>query len=234
MHHHGNVDPAEIEKFSTMAADWWNPFGSCKPLHEINPLRLSFIQKQTSLEGKRVLDIGCGGGILTESLAKAGASVVAIDLSAEAIAVAQDHALSQDLTIEYVISSAEEFSDEHPGEFDIITCMEMLEHVPDPSAILSASAKLLKPNGDLFLSTINRNLKSYLQAILGAEYLLKLLPKGTHEYDKFIRPRELLAMLQQENLQIVDMAGLHYQPVFRTYTLNEDVSVNYLAHARFC
>jgi 2-polyprenyl-6-hydroxyphenyl methylase/3-demethylubiquinone-9 3-methyltransferase len=227
-----NVDPAEIAKFSTMASDWWNPFGSCKPLHDINPLRLSFMEQHISLAGKRILDVGCGGGILTESLAKSGAEVVGIDLSEKAITVAKMHAEEQGLTIKYEFISVEDFALEYAGEFDIVSCMELLEHVPDPSSIISACAKLLKPQGEMFLSTINRNLKSYLQAVLAAEYLLRLLPRGTHEYEKFIRPQELFEMLQHEKLQLAHMAGIHYHPIFKTYKLVTDVSVNYLVHAQ--
>ncbi len=225
-----NVDPVEIAKFSKLAQDWWNPFGSCKPLHDINPLRLCFIQKYTALKDKTILDIGCGGGILTESLARAGGHVTAIDLSHEALEVAKAHAAQEQLTIDYRESSAEELATEAPASFDVITCMELLEHVPDPANIVQAAAKLLKSNGHVFFSTINRNLKAYLYAVVGAEYLLNLLPKGTHDYHKFLTPNEMFKMLQPEGLQLSHMAGIQYHPISKTYCLTSDVSVNYLLH----
>jgi 2-polyprenyl-6-hydroxyphenyl methylase/3-demethylubiquinone-9 3-methyltransferase len=225
-----NVDPAEIAKFSLMAQDWWNPFGSCKPLHDINPLRFEFVEKYCPLGGKKILDVGCGGGILTESLARAGCKVTGIDLSEDAIEVAKNHANEQDLEIDYQVSSVEDLAVDHAHQFDVVTCMELLEHVPDPASIIHACAQLLKPNGHVFFSTINRNPKAYLYAVLGAEYLLKLLPKGTHHYEKFLRPTEMFTMLQAENLQLSHMAGIKYHPIFKTYKLTRDVSVNYLMH----
>lgn len=223
-----NVDQAEIAKFSSMAEDWWNPFGHCKPLHDINPLRLQFIQKHCSLEGLRILDVGCGGGILTESLAKAGGKVTGIDLSEEAIHVASQHAQQQGLSIDYRLSAVEDLVEDYAEQFDVITCMELLEHVPTPLSIINACAGLLKSNGNAFFSTLNRNLKAYMHAIIGAEYLLKLLPKGTHHYEKFIRPSEMFDMLSSVNLDLKDIAGLSYHPIFKTYKLTNDVSVNYL------
>lgn len=226
-----NVDEAEITKFSNLANDWWNPFGDCKPLHDINPLRLSFIKKHTSLENKKILDVGCGGGILTESLARAGAKVGGIDLSVHAIEVAKQHAKEAGLTIDYQLASVESLAAENRAQYDVITCMELLEHVPDPQSVITACAALLKPNGQAFFSTLNRNPKSYLFSVIGAEYLLQLLPKGTHEYAKFIRPFELFEMLKEADLTLNNMAGLNYHPIFKTYRLSNDVSVNYLVHS---
>lgn len=227
---HSNVDPGEISKFSELAKEWWNPFGSTKPLHDINPLRLEYIEKHTTLKDLRVLDIGCGGGILSESLAKSGAHVVGIDMSHEAITIAKLHAQKENLPITYEVSTAESYAQLYPGKFDIITCMELLEHVPDPSSIIKATSILLAPQGKAFFSTLNRNLKSFLFAIVGAEYLLKLLPKGTHEYSKFIKPFELEAMLRNCDLNLRNLTGLTYHPVFKTYDLSSDISVNYLAY----
>lgn len=225
-----NVDETEIAKFSLLAKDWWNPFGSCRPLHEINPLRLEFIQKYATVAQSYILDVGCGGGILTESLARAGANVTGIDYSEDAIEVAKLHAQEENLSLDYKVTTAEEYAHNFPAGFDIVVCMELLEHVPNPLSIIQACTTLLKPNGQLFLSTINRNLKSYLHAIIGAEYLLKLLPRGTHQYEKFIRPKELFEMLQQTGLTLEHMSGIHYHPIFRQYKLTSDVSVNYLVH----
>ncbi len=231
MQQNNNVDQAEIEKFSKMADEWWNPFGPCKPLHEINPLRLAFIEKYCSLSGKQILDIGCGGGILTESLAKAGGQVTGMDLSQEALAVAQAHALAENLAITYRHCAVEELAKNSPNHFDVITCMEMLEHVPDPGAVIRSAAKLLKPNGHAFFSTINRNPKSYVYAIIGAEYLLKLLPKGTHDYQRFLKPFEMFEMLQGAGLYMSNIAGMQYEFISKSYRLSSDVSVNYLIHS---
>lgn len=225
-----NVDQNEIHKFSEIAHDWWNPVGQCAPLHHINPLRLAYIQERTDLKNKHIVDVGCGGGILTESLAKAGAFTTGIDLSDTALEAARTHAKEHDLTIHYNCISAEDFADNHPGQFDIVTCMEMLEHVPDPSAILKACHKLLKPNGKLFLSTINRTLKSYAFAIVGAEWILNLLPRGTHDYSKFIKPSELSEWSRQADLSLKDFKGITYNPFSKNYKLDTDISVNYLAY----
>lgn len=225
-----NVDPAEIAKFSRLASDWWNPFGTSAPLHHINPLRLEFIQKHCVLAQVPILDVGCGGGILSESLGKSGAKVVGIDMCEEAIAVARHHANEQGLPITYIETLAEDFALDHADQFDILTCMELLEHVPDPASLIAACARLLKPGGHAFFSTINRNLKAYVQAIIGAEFLLKLLPKGTHDYQRFIRPVEMFESLQAQGLRLVDMAGMHYNPITKTYRLTDDVSVNYLMY----
>lgn len=229
-----NADEHEIAKFSALANEWWNPFGSCKPLHEINPLRLAFIQQYCSLEGRRILDVGCGGGILTESLAMAGGQVMAIDLSLPTLNAAKLHAKEQNLEIDYQLAAVEDLVQDYAGEFDIITCMELLEHVPQPDSIINACSSLLKPSGHLFLSTINRQLKSYLYAILAAEYWLKLLPKGTHDYEKFIKPEELFEMLLASSLHLTHMAGMTYHPVTKTYVLTPNVAVNYLIHATPC
>lgn len=226
-----NVDAGEIEKFASMAADWWNPFGSSQPLHRINPLRFEFIEKYTPLTGLCVLDIGCGGGILTESLAKAGAVAVGIDMASESIEVAKQHAAESKLTIDYQVIPAEAFADASPEKFDVVTCMELLEHVPDPESLVLAIAKLLKPGGHAFFSTINRNPKSFLYAIVGAEYLLRLLPKGTHHYEKFITPVELSSMIKKADLTLMHMSGFSYHPIFKTCRLTTNVSVNYLVHA---
>lgn len=225
-----NVDPDEIHKFSEIQHDWWNPVGQCAPLHHINPLRLKFIQDRVELNHKKIVDIGCGGGILTESLAKAGAHVTGIDLSHSALEAARIHSKEHNLNIHYDCISAEDFAENHPGQFDVVTCMEMLEHVPDPSSILRACHKLLKPNGKLFLSTINRNLKSYAFAILGAEWILNLLPRGTHDYAKFIKPSELCEWSRQVDLSLKDFTGISYNPFSKNYKLDTNISVNYLAY----
>lgn len=230
-----NVSPQEIAKFNALASQWWDLQGPCKPLHEINPLRLGFIQQHAGdLNGKRILDIGCGGGILTESLANLGAKMTGIDLSADAIEVAKDHAAKQKLSIEYLLTdTATLVTTKKDQPYDIITCMELLEHVPDPQALIQECTKLIKPHGKLFFSTINRNLKAYLFAIIGAEHILRWLPKGTHEYEKFIRPHELTQWARQANIQVDALAGISYHPWTREFRLNNDVSVNYLACATF-
>lgn len=227
-----NVDPLEIEKFSALAARWWDPNSEFKPLHEINPLRMGFISKQQNVAGKKVLDIGCGGGILAEALAQHGAEVTAIDLAQASLSVAKLHLLESGLDIDYQLVSAEELAAKQPDHFDVITCLEMLEHVPDPEAIVQACNKLLKPGGSIYFSTINRNPKSYLFAIVGAEYLLNLLPKGTHDYAKFIRPSELAAWARTAGLDLIEQTGLGYNPISKTYSLESNLDVNYLAYYR--
>ncbi|MFT3742375.1 MAG: bifunctional 2-polyprenyl-6-hydroxyphenol methylase/3-demethylubiquinol 3-O-methyltransferase UbiG [Gammaproteobacteria bacterium] len=227
-----NTDSQELQHFSHFANDWWNPTGPFKTLHDINPLRLSFIMDHCQIGGKQVLDIGTGGGILAESLAKMGAHVTAIDASESAILAAQHHANTQQLSIDYHVSTAEAFAEQHPEQFDVITCLELLEHVPDPTSVIQACSALVKPGGHVFFSTLNRNIKSYLMAIVGAEYLLKLLPKGTHHYEKFIRPAELAAWLRLHQLQLQQLRGLQYQPFSKSYRLSHQVDVNYLVYAR--
>ena len=230
--HTANVDHAEIHKFEQLASRWWDPHSEFKPLHEINPLRLDYIDRRASLAGKRVLDVGCGGGILAEGMAARGAQVMGIDMGEAALGVAELHLLESGLDVEYRHGTAEQLAAEQPESFDVVTCMEMLEHVPDPATVIAACARLVKPDGQVFFSTINRNPKAYALAILGAEYLLNLLPRGTHEYGKFIKPSELAAWLRHADLELVDMAGMLYNPLTRRYRLDtRDVSVNYLVHA---
>ena len=223
-----NVDQREIAKFSDLAVHWWDPEGDLKTLHQINPLRMRFIQDHVLLQGKQALDLGCGGGILSESLAKAGAVVTGIDLSKPALEVAELHGLESQVKVHYELISAEAMADKNPGAFDLVTCMELLEHVPDPVAIVKASAKLLRPGGYAFFSTLNRNLKSYLFAIIGAEYLLRILPKHTHDYSKFIRPSELSQWAREAGLSLRELRGIHYDLLEKSFSLNTDVSVNYL------
>ena len=223
-----NIDYNEISKFDSLAAEWWDRHGKFKPLHDINPLRLNFITQHADIAGKTVIDIGCGGGILTESLTQSQATVTGIDMATATIEIAKDHASKANLTIDYQQISAEEMADQHPGEFDVVTCMELLEHVPDPASIVNACSQLLKPNGMVFFSTINRNVKAYIQAILAAEYLLNLLPKNTHQYDKFIRPAELDAWARNVALTTRAIRGITYNPFIREYKLSNDIDVNYL------
>jgi 2-polyprenyl-6-hydroxyphenyl methylase/3-demethylubiquinone-9 3-methyltransferase len=227
-----NVDQSEIAKFSALAHRWWDPNSEFKPLHAINPLRLDWIKSLVSLEGKKVLDVGCGGGILAESISQSGADTTGIDLSEKALKVAELHALEVGANLTYRSISAEDLADEQAEQYDVVTCMEMLEHVPDPASVVRACAKLCKPGGTLFFSTLNRNPKSYLFAIVGAEYLLKLLPKGTHEYAKFIKPSELVAFTRQAGLEMLGMKGLSYNPLTQVYSLNDDVDVNYMIAVR--
>jgi len=228
-----NVDPSEIAKFERMASRWWDLEGDFKPLHEINPLRANFIDERATVAGKQLLDIGCGGGILCEAMAQRGATVTGIDMGQAPLEVAKLHRLESALDIDYQQNTAEAFADAHPEQFDVVCCLEMLEHVPDPSAIIRACAELTRPGGDIFFSTINRNPKSYLFAILGAEYILKMLPKGTHEYKKFIRPSELCQWVRQAGLQLGDMTGMTYNPITKHYRLNpKDIDVNYIIHAK--
>jgi 2-polyprenyl-6-hydroxyphenyl methylase/3-demethylubiquinone-9 3-methyltransferase len=223
-----NVDTAEIQKFSDLAHRWWDPTSEFRPLHEINPLRLEWINQCAPLAGKKVIDVGCGGGILAESMAKKGASVTGIDLSEKALKVADLHGLESGIQVQYEKIAAEEIAQRDADHFDVVTCMEMLEHVPNPASIIQACADLAKPGGKVFFSTLNRNPKSYLFAILGAEYLMQLLPKGTHDYAKFITPAELASGIRQAGLQLDVMKGMSYNPFTKTYTLNHDTSVNYL------
>lgn len=233
MNPHINADPAELAKFSELAHRWWDPESEFRPLHQINPLRLGWIEGLVPLAGKQVVDIGCGGGILSDSMARKGANVLGIDLSAKALRVAQLHALeASTANVRYLEVSAEALALEHPGEFDVVTCMEMLEHVPDPSSVVRACRALVKPGGWVFFSTINRNPKSFLFAILGAEYILQLLPKGTHEFSKFIRPSELAAHCRGAGLELSQTRGMEYNPLTRRYWLSADTSVNYLLATR--
>ncbi|MCH9674612.1 MAG: bifunctional 2-polyprenyl-6-hydroxyphenol methylase/3-demethylubiquinol 3-O-methyltransferase UbiG [Gammaproteobacteria bacterium] len=225
-----NVDPAELAKFDALAARWWDPDGEFRPLHEINPLRLGFIDERARVAGKHVLDIGCGGGILAEAMAALGANVTAIDLAPAPLAVARIHAATNNVDVTYTQISAEDFANERPHGFDVVTCLEMLEHVPDPASTVAACARLVKPGGHVFFSTINRNLKAYVFAIIGVEYMLRLLPRGTHEYAKFIRPSELDEATRTTTLTLESMIGMTYNPLTKRYRLAPDVSVNYLAH----
>ncbi len=226
-----NIDQQELDKFAALASRWWDPEGDLKTLHQINPLRLQFITSKTPLSGKTVIDIGCGGGILSESLAQAGATVTGIDMNQSLVDAAKLHQFESGTQVEYLRITAEQIAAERPEQYDIVTCLEMLEHVPDPAAIVKACSALVKPGGHIFFSTINRNPKAYLFAIIGAEYLLKMLPKNTHDYRKFIRPSELGAWSRQAGMLPAAMAGLHYHPLNKTFSMNDDISVNYLLHA---
>jgi 2-polyprenyl-6-hydroxyphenyl methylase/3-demethylubiquinone-9 3-methyltransferase len=223
-----NADPQEIQKFSELAHRWWDPTSEFRPLHEINPLRLEWINARVPLAGKQVCDVGCGGGILAESIAKKGATVTGIDLSEKALKVADLHSLESGIKVRYELISAEELAAREAGQYDVVTCMEMLEHVPDPAAIVQACAKLVKPGGHIFFSTLNRNPKSYLFAIIGAEYILGLLPRGTHDYAKFITPAELSGFARTADLEVEALKGMTYNPLTKIYSLNQDTSVNYL------
>lgn len=223
-----NADPHELQKFSDIAHQWWDPTSEFRALHEINPLRLEWINGQVPLAGKAVLDIGCGGGILSESMARRGARVTGIDLSEKALKVADLHGLESGIQVRYENVAAEEMAEREPGQYDVVTCMEMLEHVPDPASIVRAAAALAKPGGQVFFSTLNRNPKSYLFAVLGAEYLLRLLPKGTHDYAKFLTPAELSQFARNAGLRVDRLRGMTYNPLSKLYSLNQDTSVNYL------
>ncbi len=227
-----NVDHQEIEKFSALASRWWDMQGEFKPLHDINPLRCDFIlQHSNGLFGKTVLDVGCGGGILSEALAKHGAQVTGIDMAEDSLAVAKLHGLESGVSVNYVTATAESFASVHPQQFDVVTCLEMLEHVPDPSSVVRACAALVKPGGKVFFSTLNRNVKSYLMAIIGAEHILKVVPKGTHQHDKFIRPAELMGYIDETDLLVRHATGLHLNPFSGQYYLSDkNIDVNYLLH----
>ncbi len=229
-----NVDPHEIEKFQSIASRWWDRESEFKPLHEINPLRVSYIERQAQgVEGKRILDVGCGGGILAEALAQQDAEVTGIDMAELSLKVARLHLHESQLAIDYQQSTVEAFAEHHAAQFDIVTCLEMLEHVPDPASVITSAARLLKPGGVLFLSTINRNPKAFALAILGAEYILGMLPRGTHEYKKFIKPSEIATQLRACGMQVNDISGMSYNPLSKRYSLGRDIDVNYLLTARF-
>lgn len=229
---HTNVDPAEVAKFEALASSWWDPEGESKPLHEINPLRFSYIESRSPLIGKKVIDVGCGGGILAETLAKNWAEVTGIDMGEMPLKIAKLHALEAELSIDYQQTTAEAKAEQTAGEFDVVTCMEMLEHVPDPVSIINACSQLVKPGGDVFFSTLNRHPKAYLVAVLGAEYVMKMLPKGTHDYQRFIKPSEMASWCRQAGLEVANITGLSYHPLTQSYTLGDDVKVNYLMHCR--
>ena len=225
-----NVDPEEIAKFAQLASRWWDPHSEFKPLHDMNPLRLKYINDRAGLKGKTVLDVGCGGGILAESMAGLGASVTGIDLGEAPLAVAKLHLKESGQKVEYRHVSAEDLAREQPGSFDVVTCMEMLEHVPNPASTIAACAQLVKPGGQVFFSTINRNPKSWFMAIVGAEYVLKLLPRGTHEYMKFIKPSEMERWARHAGLSVRELTGMHYNPLSKQFNLGQGVDVNYIAY----
>ncbi|HFD79295.1 MAG TPA: bifunctional 2-polyprenyl-6-hydroxyphenol methylase/3-demethylubiquinol 3-O-methyltransferase UbiG [Gammaproteobacteria bacterium] len=227
-----NVDHSEIGKFEELASRWWDPHSEFKPLHDINPLRLDFIEQRAPLAGRKVIDVGCGGGLLSEAMAQHGASVTGIDMGEAPLTVARLHQHESGVEVDYQRITAEHMAAEHPGAFDLCTCMEMLEHVPDPASVVRACATLVRPGGDLFFSTINRNPKAYLFAILGAEYLLRLLPRGTHDYRKFIRPSELERWARAAGLELQELSGMSYNPLTGEYSIGDDVDVNYLAWFR--
>ncbi len=226
-----NVEAAEVNKFAELAHQWWDPQGVFKPLHQLNPLRLDYIDNRAGLSGRQVLDVGCGGGILSESMARRGAQVTGIDMAEKSLQVAQLHALEAGVQIEYRCIAVEAMAEEKPQAFDVVTCMEMLEHVPDPASVVRACAALVKPGGHVFFSTLNRNAKAYLMAVVGAEYLLNLLPRGTHDYSKFIKPSELASWMRQSGLELQHQTGITYHPLTKQYRLTADTSVNYMLHA---
>ena len=226
-----NVDPAELQKFNELAHRWWDPEADFRPLHDINPLRLNYIDNRAGLKGKAVLDVGCGGGILAESMADRGAKVTGIDLSEKALKVAQLHLIESRHQVDYRMAAVEELASAEPEQYDVVTCMEFLEHVPDPASAVKACGKLVKPGGRVFFSTLNRNLKSYLFAVIGAEYILRLLPRGTHDYAKLIKPSELARFCRDAELHVEHITGMTYNPFTKIYALGPDVDVNYLLHA---
>jgi 2-polyprenyl-6-hydroxyphenyl methylase/3-demethylubiquinone-9 3-methyltransferase len=229
---HSNVDPNEVAKFDALASGWWDKEGESKPLHEINPLRLGYVEQRAGLKNKQVIDVGCGGGILSEALTQSGADVTGIDMGKMALDVALLHSIEAGLKINYQHITAEQKAQQSPAGFDVVTCMEMLEHVPDPVSVVKACSDLVKPGGDVFLSTLNRHPKAYLFAILGAEYIRKMLPKGTHDYSRFIRPSELARWCRQAGLEVVDITGMNYNLFTQDFKLGDDVTVNYLMHCR--
>ena len=232
MHEARNADPAELAKFEALAQSWWDPKGPSKPLHDLNPLRLQYVQRLAELPNKEVLDVGCGGGILSEAMARVGAKVLGIDLGQGVLDVAELHAMEAKVPVAYRAVAAEDLARERPGAFDVVTCMEMLEHVPDPGATLGALAQLVRSGGDVIVSTLNRNARAFAVAIIGAEYIARVLPRGTHEYRKFIRPSELARWGREVGLELKDLTGISYNPLTRAFRLSSDTSVNYLAHFR--
>jgi 2-polyprenyl-6-hydroxyphenyl methylase/3-demethylubiquinone-9 3-methyltransferase len=228
MNPHANADPAELEKFSALASRWWDPTSEFKPLHQINPLRLDWIDGLTPLHGKQVIDVGCGGGILAEAMARKGAQVTGIDLAEKSLKVAQLHGLESGVSVRYEQIATEDMAQREPEQFDVVTCMEMLEHVPEPESVVQACSALAKPGGWVVFSTLNRNPKSFLFAIVGAEYVLRLLPRGTHEYSKFIKPSELSRAARNAGLELVELIGMTYNPITKVYALGRDTDVNYL------
>jgi 2-polyprenyl-6-hydroxyphenyl methylase / 3-demethylubiquinone-9 3-methyltransferase len=225
-----NIDQTEIERFDALASRWWDPESEFRPLHDINPLRLGYIRERAELTGRRVVDIGCGGGILSEAMAAAGAIVTGLDMAPAPLAVAKLHSTQSGVDVEYLQTTAEELAAERAAQYDVVTCLEMLEHVPKPSSVVAACAELVRPGGHVFFATINRNPKAFALAIVGAEYLLRLLPRGTHEYAKFIRPSELAAWGRDAGLELAHSTGMHYNPLTREYRLGPNVDVNYLMH----
>lgn len=230
MHSNQNVDTAELNKFSDLAHKWWDKNSEFKPLHDINPLRLNYINNAISLKGKAVLDVGCGGGILSESMAQLGATVTGIDLGEKSLKVAQLHSLESGVNVDYQLISVEQLASLKPASFDMVTCLEMLEHVPDPASVVQACANLVKPGGHVFFSSINRNPKAYLFAVIGAEYVLNLLPRGTHDYAKFIKPSELAGFMRKADLALQHQIGMSYNPITKNYCLSSDTSVNFMMH----
>jgi len=227
-----NLDSAEVNKFNDLASRWWDTNGEFKPLHDINPLRVNYIDQRVGLAGKTVLDVGCGGGLLAEGMAACGAEVTGIDLAPDSIEVARLHLLESGYAINYQVIATEELAKTHAQQFSVVTCLEVLEHVPDPALLIADCARLLKPGGDLLLSTLNRNAKSFLGAIIGAEYILGLVPRGTHDYERFIKPSELNRWARHAGLELTDVAGISYNPLDKSFALGTDIDINYLAHFR--